>query len=227
MLVTHKRPRYSGIVGMLLILAAAALAAAAAEEGAAPVFKGDPYTLDFCPVTGEKLGSMGDPLVKSYDEGEVRFCCAGCPKQYEANPEEYAPKVKEALVKQQAPFYPLDTCLVTGEKLAGDMGQPIDYIYKNRLVRFCCKGCIEKFEKDPGQYIAALDKAVVEKQKEKYPLDACVVSGDKLGGGMGEPIDHVVGNRLVRLCCRGCIKPLNEEPGKYLTKVDEALAGKE
>ncbi len=36
-----------------------------------------PYTLDTCPVSGEKLGSMGDPSVKMYDGREVRFCGGG------------------------------------------------------------------------------------------------------------------------------------------------------
>ena len=61
-----------------------------------------------------------------------------------------------AVVKAQVKDYPLDTCVVTGEKL-GSMGDPIDYVFGNRLVRFCCKGCIAKFEANPGKYLAQLD----------------------------------------------------------------------
>ncbi|MFT3783194.1 MAG: hypothetical protein QM790_14390 [Nibricoccus sp.] len=65
--------------------------------------------------------------------------------------------------------YPLDTCVVSGEKL-GDMGKPVDYIYKeegkpDRLVRFCCKMCISKFKKDPAKYLKAIDEAAAQKKK--------------------------------------------------------------
>jgi len=66
--------------------------------------------------------------------------------------------------------YPLDTCVVSGEKLGGEMGAPIDYIYKeagkpDRLVRFCCKMCIPKFKKDPAKYLKLIDEAAASKKK--------------------------------------------------------------
>ena len=66
--------------------------------------------------------------------------------------------------------YPLTTCVVTGDKLS-DMGSPIDYIYKqpgkpDRLVRFCCKDCIEEFEKEPAKYLKKIDDAAAGKAKE-------------------------------------------------------------
>ena len=33
----------------------------------------DPYLLDVCVVSGEKLGSMGEPIVKVYDGREIRL----------------------------------------------------------------------------------------------------------------------------------------------------------
>jgi YHS domain-containing protein len=61
------------------------------------------------------------------------------------------------------PAYPLDTCVVSGEKL-GEMGAPVDYIYKaegkpDRLVRFCCTKCVAKFKNDPAKYLKVLDEA--------------------------------------------------------------------
>lgn len=187
---------------------------------------GESYALDTCPVTGGKLGSMGAPIVKEYEGREIRFCCAGCPPKFEADPAQYLAKVDAAMVKQQKPFYPSDTCVVTGGKLGGAMGPAFDYIYKNRLIRFCCKGCIGKFEKGSKEFLSKLDKAVMEKQKATYPLDTCVVSGDKLGGAMGDPIDYVIANRLVRLCCKGCKKDIQKDPSKYLSVLDEALRKK-
>ena len=39
---------------------------------------------------------------------------------------------------------------------------------------------------------------------------------------MGKPVDVVLGTRLVRLCCNGCVKELAKEPAKHLEKVSAA-----
>ena len=64
--------------------------------------------------------------------------------------------------------YPLTTCVVSGDKLDGDMGAPFDYTYKedgkpDRLVRFCCKNCLKDFQKDPAKYLKMIDEAAAAK----------------------------------------------------------------
>lgn len=59
--------------------------------------------------------------------------------------------------------YPLKTCVVSDEDL-GDMGDAVKYTYKgadgkDRLVEFCCKKCIKKFQADPEKYLKKLDAA--------------------------------------------------------------------
>lgn len=54
------------------------------------------YPLDVCVVSGEKLGSMGEPHVITHDGVEVRFCCEHCVPKFEANPAAFVAKVKEA-----------------------------------------------------------------------------------------------------------------------------------
>jgi hypothetical protein len=79
-----------------------------------------------------------------------------------------------------AATYPLTTCVVSGDALeGGDMGGPVDYIHKetgkpDRLVRFCCSGCIKKFKKDPAKYLAKLDAAAAkaEPAAPAKPADA-------------------------------------------------------
>ncbi len=56
--------------------------------------------------------------------------------------------------------YPLTTCVVSGEAL-NDMGKP------DRLVMFCCKSCIGKFNKDPAKYLAKLDAAEAASKADK------------------------------------------------------------
>ena len=51
--------------------------------------------------------------------------------------------------------YPLQTCLVTGNKL-GSMGTPIAKTYGDQQVKFCCKPCVAKFEKNPDRFLAKL-----------------------------------------------------------------------
>lgn len=59
-----------------------------------------------------------------------------------------APKVKP---------YPLDTCLVSGEKL-GEMGKPVVFTHEGQEIKLCCKSCKPKFEKEPAKYLEKLKK---------------------------------------------------------------------
>lgn len=54
--------------------------------------------------------------------------------------------------------YPLKTCVVSGEEL-GDMGDPVVIVHEGTTVKFCCKKCIPKFNKDPEKYIAMIKEA--------------------------------------------------------------------
>jgi YHS domain-containing protein len=183
---------------------------------------GDPYPLDFCVVTGEKLGSMGEPIVYNHNGREIKFCCAACIKQFEADPAKYVSKIDAAIVKQQTPHYPLSTCIVAGGKLVG-MGKTVDYVYNNRLVRFCCAGCISEFKANAEKYIAEIDAAVIAEQKNNYPLDHCLVLPDEEIGGK-ETIDYVVANRLFRLCCTGCRDDVKSNAAHWLGMLDKAHA---
>ncbi len=179
---------------------------------------GDPYLLDFCPVTGQKLGAMGDPAVVEVDGREVRLCCAGCESQLRADPAGVLEKADQAIAEQQRPLYPMTTCVVGGGDLDA-MGGPVELVHRNRLVRLCCAGCIGKFEEDPASYIAKLNDAVVEEQKPDYPQTVCVVSGRSLDA-MDEPVDKVVAGRLVRLCCPACVEAVDAAPAEHLSKLD-------
>ena len=53
------------------------------------------YPSDTCLVSGEKLGSMGDPYVFTSDGYEVKLCCKPCIKDFNARKDEYLAKLKE------------------------------------------------------------------------------------------------------------------------------------
>ena len=48
-----------------------------------------PYTRDTCLVTGNKLGSMGDPVTIVHEGQQVIFCCKPCVGKFKANPQKY------------------------------------------------------------------------------------------------------------------------------------------
>jgi YHS domain-containing protein len=68
-------------------------------------------------------------------------------------------------------------------------------------------------------------RAAEDKEAKKYPLETCVVSGEKLGS-MGDPYVFKYKGREVKLCCKGCLKDFNKEPAKYVKKLEEAEAKK-
>jgi YHS domain-containing protein len=60
--------------------------------------------------------------------------------------------------ESRAKSYPLETCLVSGEKL-GAMGDPIVINHEGQEIKFCCDSCVPKFKKDPAKYLHKLDRA--------------------------------------------------------------------
>lgn len=78
----------------------------------------------------------------------------------------------------------------------------------------------------------AADSPRAPAAKADYPLTTCVVSDEKLDSAeMGGPVDYIhkeagKPDRLVRFCCKDCIKDFKQDPAKYLKKLDEAAAPK-
>lgn len=180
---------------------------------------GDPYPLATDPVTGEQL--TDDAVVHVHEGRQLRFNSEKNVETFMADPAKYLADVDAKLVEMQKPHYPLTTCPVSGGEL-GSMGEPKDIIVGNRLVRLCCAGCVAKANEDAEAVIAKLDAAVIEQQSADYPLQTCPVSGDKLGGDMGEPVNLVVANRLVKLCCAGCVDAVKQDPAAALAELDAA-----
>lgn len=54
----------------------------------------DTYPLTTCPVSGEKLGEMGDPYVIEHEGTTVKFCCKSCLKDFNKDPEKYISMIK-------------------------------------------------------------------------------------------------------------------------------------
>ncbi len=55
-----------------------------------------PYPLDTCIVSGEPLGSMGEPVVIVHEGQEIKFCCDACLPGFEEDPARYLGKLEHA-----------------------------------------------------------------------------------------------------------------------------------
>lgn len=71
-----------------------------------------------------------------------------------------APTEAETMAKARA-TYPLKTCVVTDEALTGEA---VEILHReagkpDRLIRFCCEGCIEDFKADPAKFLKKIDDA--------------------------------------------------------------------
>ncbi|HEY1660887.1 MAG TPA: hypothetical protein VGI03_00570 [Verrucomicrobiae bacterium] len=68
--------------------------------------------------------------------------------------------------------YPLDHCVVSGDKFDSSMGKPIEFIYSdkakgiNQEIKFCCPMCKPEFLKDPDKYMTTIQKAEAAQSKK-------------------------------------------------------------
>jgi len=66
---------------------------------------------------------------------------------------------------EKAKPYPLDTCLVSGEKLSGDHGmKPYTFVHHGQEIKLCCKDCLKDFNKEPEKYLKKLSKGKKDQQ---------------------------------------------------------------
>lgn len=205
------------ILGAAVAAALSITSLARAEEA-----KPAAYPLDKCVFSGKELGSMGDPVTIVHEGREIKVCCANCETAFKADPAAGIKKVDDAIIAAQKADYPLTTCVISGKEL-GSMGDPIDIVVANTLVRVCCKGCTKGVTGNPAKAIEKINAAIIEKQGKDYPLTDCPVSGHKLGE-MGDIINVVHKGTLIKLCCDGCNKGVAKDGDAIVAKIKEARA---
>lgn len=90
----------------------------------------------------------------------------------------------------------------------------------------------EKHDKtaDAAKKLTPAETALIAKARASYPLKTCLVSDEPLGS-MGEAapyIHRVAGqpDRVVFVCCDGCIDDFKAAPAKFLVKIDDAAKAK-
>jgi YHS domain-containing protein len=85
----------------------------------------------------------------------VKFSRAEYANEFKKDPAKYLAKIQQAY--KDAKPYPLDICLVSGEKFT--MGPPFTFVYEGREIKMCCDGCLDDFQKTPAKYLTIWDHA--------------------------------------------------------------------
>lgn len=99
-----------------------------------------------CPVTGGKLGSMGDPVKAKIGQEEVFLCCEGCVSK-KVKKDHWA-TIHANIAKAQT------NCPVMAKAIPKN---PKGTIVEGQIVYICCPGCAEKIEADPKTYLRKVD----------------------------------------------------------------------
>ena len=101
---------------------------------------------EICPVTGERLGSMGAPVRAKSGDRTVFLCCKSCLSK-PMKPEAWKQAQKNMAEAQ-------GVCPVMDEELPEN---PASIVVEGRTVFVCCKPCIKKIQKDPAKALAVVD----------------------------------------------------------------------
>jgi len=198
----HRRTRISGILASIPMAALAATSTYAQHQGhghSSTAAQETALSLPNCPVTGKPVNlAVSVPT----DAGPVFFCCKDCIPKYKADLQKYAANVEpqRAALSQRAKIQV--TCPVSGD--------PVDTTvfaeFEGRRVYFCCNGCVNKFERDPGKYQSALANGFTHQTR-------CPVMGEEIDP---QAFTTVAGGQKVYFCCPRCEKDLFANPAKYL-----------
>jgi len=111
-----------------------------------------------CPVM---KGKIDRKFYADYKGKRIYFCCAGCIKAFNKNPEKYMKNLKG--VKLEKAPKPQVVCPVMNGKI--DKKYYTDY--KGKRIYFCCPNCIGEFKKNPGKYMKKLQGVQLENVPSK------------------------------------------------------------
>ena len=194
-----------------------------------------------CPVMPDEAITDNDNVVE-YQGKEIALCCGRCVRQWnamddakrqslmvavmpEAKPAaEKAPAAKPVVEVVEVPLSqldPLGLCPKSGGDVAA-MGKVTRRVINGVDVSFCCPPCIKPYEDDYAAYRKQIAGQIVVLELPYYPTDRCIVTGEELGKET-PAIDHVLGNRLVRLANADAVAKLEADPDTYNRKLDRII----
>ncbi len=114
----------------------------------------DYYPLTTCVVDGKSLEQTAS-LDFVFRNRLFLLCSFECQEKLTAKPAEFFTRLNQAVIKQQTPSYPLTTCIVSGKTLGE---KAINHVVGNQLVRLFDSTQLNRFDENPGKYLADLRK---------------------------------------------------------------------
>lgn len=113
---------------------------------------------EICPVSGAKLGSMGDPVKVAIGEAkeEIFLCCAGCAKG-KISPEHWA-TIHTNIARAQGKCPIMKKDLPESAKWT---------VVGGELIYVCCPPCIKKINANPEAAISLVDTYYTAYLQEK------------------------------------------------------------
>lgn len=184
-----------------------------------------------CPISGQAVD--GSTTVEHAGK-QIGVCCAKCQAAVAAwsgeQKDAYLAKLsgagQAAAQQAEAPAYSEPYLLTTCPVAGGPVGdKPTAVTLAGRTIHVCCAKCKAAAEADPAGTLAKVDALIADQQRALYPLTHCVVMSDEslvAEDGADTAKEVVVGNRLFRVCCPGCIKQVKKDPAKFAAILDEA-----
>jgi len=126
-----------------------------------------PYPLDYCVVSSEKLGSMGQPVVFIFENQEIKLCCKECRKDFDADPKKFLEKINNPSK---------ETKTSTPATTPSQSGIVVQLTVDGLVCNFCATNISKTFSKLPEVaevYVNLAAKAVLLQLKEgkKLPED--------------------------------------------------------
>ena len=111
---------------------------------------------EICPVTGQKLGSHGEPIKVKIGKEEIFLCCQGCLKK-QVDRKHWA-TIHANFAKAQG------ICPIMKKELPK---QPKWTVVEGQIVYVCCPPCTNKIEADPETYLQKIDELYMASLKTK------------------------------------------------------------
>jgi YHS domain-containing protein len=88
------KTKISLILSTITLLFASCSKEEAASADSSDSAQTKPYPLEVCLVSGEKLGSMGEPTSLTHEGQEIKFCCDSCEPRFKKDPAKYLSKLE-------------------------------------------------------------------------------------------------------------------------------------